>query len=205
MPNELSLRQRVRDFVDEVVLPLEPRYLNEPWGSVVVALDAARAEARSRGIWAPHLPLQMGGRGLSLLAFADVSEELGRTPIGHYVLNCQAPDIGNMELLHSHGSEALRARWLEPLARGDIRSCFAMTELERPGSNPVWMDARADRDGDDYVITAHKWFTSAADGAAFSIVMAVTNPDAAPHKRASQILNAAPSAADVNHLCAVIT
>ena len=188
MPNELPLRQRVRDFVDDVVLPLESRYLNEPWRSVVGALDTARVEARSRGLWTPHLPLHMGGLGLSLLDFADVSEELGRTPIGHYVLNCQAPDIGNMELLHSHASEALRVRWLEPLARGDIRSCFAMTEPERAGSNPVWMDARAERDGDDYVITAHKWFTSAADGAAFSIVMAVTNPDAPLHKRASQIL-----------------
>ncbi len=188
MPNEQTLRAQVRDFVDTVLLPLEGRYLNEPWAAVVGALDGARAEARARGLWAPHLPVAMGGCGLSLLDFAAVSEELGRTPIGHYALNCQAPDIGNMELLHAHGSVAQRKQWLGPLARGEIRSCFAMTEPERAGSNPTWLEARAERDGDDYVISGHKWFTSAADGAAFAIVMAVTDALAPPHKRASQVI-----------------
>jgi acyl-CoA dehydrogenase len=101
----------------------------------------------------------------------------------------QAPDIGNMELLHAHGTAEQQARWLHPLAAGEIRSCFAMTEPEHAGSNPVWMSTTARRDGDDYVIDGHKWFTTAAEGAAFAIVMAVTNPDAAkPHRRASQII-----------------
>ncbi|MCC6928489.1 MAG: acyl-CoA dehydrogenase family protein [Gemmatimonadaceae bacterium] len=188
MSNASTLRSQVRDFVDTVLLPLEHRYLNEPWGAVLPALDAARAEARRRGIWAPHLPAALGGRDLPFLDFAGISEELGRTPIGHYTLNCQAPDIGNMELLHRHGTAAQQLQWLEPLARGDIRSCFAMTEPERAGSNPIWLEARAVREGDEYVITGHKWFTSSADGAAFAIVMAVTDPDAPPHQRASQVI-----------------
>ena len=188
MPNEPTLRAQVRHFVDTVLLPLEHRYLNEPWSAVLPALDAARAEARARGIWAPHLPHDLGGRDLPFLDFAAISEELGRTPIGHYALNCQAPDIGNMEVLHRHGSAEQQRQWLAPLARGEIRSCFAMTEPERAGSNPVWMEARAERVGDEYVITGHKWFTSAADGSAFAIVMAVTDPGAPPHQRASQII-----------------
>ena len=188
MPNEPTLRAQVRHFVDTVLLPLEHRYLNEPWSAVLPALDAARAEARARGIWAPHLPHDLGGRDLPFLDFAAISEELGRTPIGHYALNCQAPDIGNMELLHRHGSAEQQRQWLAPLARGEIRSCFAMTEPERAGSNPVWMEARAERVGDEYVIIGHKWFTSAADGSAFAIVMAVTDPGAPPHQRASQII-----------------
>lgn len=188
MPNAPTLRAQVRDFVDTVLLPLEHRYLNQPWAAVLPALEAARVEAKRRGVWAPHLPASLGGRDLPFLEFAGISEELGRTPIGHFTLNCQAPDIGNMELLHRHGSAAQQAQWLEPLARGEIRSCFAMTEPERAGSNPVWLEARAVRDGDEYVITGHKWFTSSADGAAFAIVMAVTDPDAPPHQRASQII-----------------
>jgi alkylation response protein AidB-like acyl-CoA dehydrogenase len=93
-----------------------------------------------------------------------------------------------MEILIQYGSDEQKRRFLEPLARGDIRSCFSMTEPEHAGSSPTWMSTRAARDGDDYVIDGHKWFTSAAEGAAFAIVMAVTNPDAEPHLRASQII-----------------
>jgi alkylation response protein AidB-like acyl-CoA dehydrogenase len=118
-----------------------------------------------------------------------VSEELGRSPLGHLAFNCQAPDVGNMELLHAHGSAEQKRRWLDPLARGDVRSCFSMTEPEHAGSNPVWLSTTAVRDGDEYVIDGHKWFTSSADGAAFAIVMAVTNPDAGrAHARASMIV-----------------
>lgn len=126
--------------------------------------------------------------GLSLLDVAYVSEVLGRTPLGHYAVNMQAPDVGNMEILIAHGTPEQKERFLLPLARGEIRSCFAMTEPEHAGSNPVWMSTIARSDGDDYVIDGHKWFTTAADGAAFAVVMAVTDPDAAPHARASQIL-----------------
>jgi alkylation response protein AidB-like acyl-CoA dehydrogenase len=93
-----------------------------------------------------------------------------------------------MELLHQFGTAEQQAQWLAPLARGEIRSCFAMTEPQHAGSNPTQLSTRAVRDGDEYVITGHKWFTSSADGAAFAIVMAVTEPDAAPHARASQLV-----------------
>jgi alkylation response protein AidB-like acyl-CoA dehydrogenase len=135
------------------------------------------------------LPDELGGLGLSLTEFAHVSEALGRSPLGHYLFNCQAPDIGNMEILHLHGRAAQHEAYLAPLVRGEIRSCFAITEPEHAGSNPAWLSTTAVRDGDDYVIDGHKWFASSADGATFAIVTAVTNPEAAsPYRRASQII-----------------
>ena len=184
-----ALIDRIDRFVADELMPLEHRFLNEPFRDLEPALAVLRERVKGAGMWAPHLPPERGGLGLSLAEFAEVSAALGRCPVGHYVFNCQAPDVGNMELLGSHGTEGQRHRWLEPLARGEIRSCFSMTEPEFPGSNPVWMETVARSDGDDYVIDGHKWFTSAADGAAFAIVMAITNPDAAkPHARASQII-----------------
>jgi alkylation response protein AidB-like acyl-CoA dehydrogenase len=183
-----ALLQDIRAFLDEKVFPMEPEFLNRPFRDLLPQLAALRAEVKRRGLWAPHLPTELGGRALTLTEFAQVSALLGESPVAHYLFNCQAPDIGNTELLHSHGTKAQQDQWLVPLASGAIRSCFAMTEPEFAGSNPVWMATTAVRDGDDYVIDGHKWFTSSADGAAFTIVMAVTAPDAAPHKRASQII-----------------
>jgi alkylation response protein AidB-like acyl-CoA dehydrogenase len=183
-----ELLAAIRSFIDERAIPLEREFLSCPFTELEPKLNALRAEVKRSGLWAPHLATDLGGRGLSLTAFAHVSALLGETPIGHYLFNAQAPDIGNCELLHSHGSVEQKAAWLAPLARGEIRSCFAMTEPEFAGSNPVWMATTARRDGDDYVIDGHKWFTSSADGAAFTIVMAVTAPDAKPHQRASQII-----------------
>ena len=120
--------------------------------------------------------------------FAVLSEELGRSPLGHYCVNAQAPDIGNMELLELAGTDAQKEKWLRPLRAGEIRSCFSMTEPERPGSNPTWMETRAVLERGQWVIDGHKWFTSGADGAAFAVVMAVTEPEAPPHLRASMIL-----------------
>jgi alkylation response protein AidB-like acyl-CoA dehydrogenase len=178
----------IRSFIAKRALPVERAFLSRPFVELEPQLNALRGEVKRLGLWAPHLPAELGGRGLSLTEFAHVSAALGETPIGHYLFNAQAPDIGNCELLHEHGSSGQKAAWLEPLARGEIRSCFAMTEPEFAGSNPVWMATTARRDGDDYVIDGHKWFTSGADGAAFAIVMAVTAPDAKPHQRASQII-----------------
>lgn len=183
-----ALAARVRTFVNERMIPFERECLGVPFSRAEPVLRERREEARALGLWSPHLPSPLGGMGLSLEEFARISEELGRTPYGHYAVNCQAPDVGNMELLHAHGTAAQRDRWLGPLARGEIRSCFAMTEPDRAGSNPVWLDTVATREGDDYVITGRKWFTSGADGAAFAIVMAITNPDAPSHARASQII-----------------
>ena len=183
-----ELIERVRAFVHDELLPLEGDFLARPAREFMPLLDARRQRARDLGLWAPHLPAEWGGLGLSLTAFARVGEELGRTPLGHYALNCQAPDIGNMELLLGHGTPAQRETFLRPLAAGAARSCFAMTEPQHAGSNPVVLSTTAAADGDDWVIDGRKWFASSADGADFTIVMAVTDPQAAPHARASQIL-----------------
>jgi len=152
------------------------------------ALQSVRQKVRDAGLWLPQIPQEYGGVGLSFMDYTLVCEQLGRSPFGNYVFNAQAPDAGNMEILIEFGTDEQKERWLRPLAAGDIRSCFSMTEPGRPGSNPVWMDTTATRDGDEYVINGHKWFTSSADGAAFAVVMAVTDPDAPPHQRASQII-----------------
>lgn len=178
-----------RAFIRDEVVPHEPALMFGGWAQAEPLLASLRARAKALGLWAPFLPTSLGGIDMPLDAYARMSEVLGWTPFGHYVCNCQAPDVGNMELLLQFGTEAQKAAYLEPLARGDIRSCFAMTEPEHAGSNPVVMSTRAVRDGDEYVISGHKWFTSSADGASFTIVMAVTDPDApVAHHRASQII-----------------
>ena len=187
-PDVNALVVALRALLDGPGLAVEATMLRTGWVAALPQLHALRAEVKKIGAWAPHLPPSHGGLGLTLVEFARISEVLGRSPIGHWLCNCQAPDIGNMELMHSHADVSLQARWLEPLMHGEIRSCFAMTEPEHAGSNPVWMSTTAVRDADAYVITGHKWFTTGADGATFTIVMAVTDPDAAPHKRASMIL-----------------
>jgi acyl-CoA dehydrogenase len=185
----LEVLDAVRGFVRDELIPLERRFLQEPFGALKPELERKRQRVKELGLWAPHLPEEDGGLGLSLVEFGRVSEELGRSPLGHYAFNCQAPDIGNMELLHAHGSTEQKQRWLAPLMRGEIRSCFSMTEPEHAGSNPVHLSTAAVRDGDEYVVNGHKWFTTAAEGAAFAVVMAVTNPDASkPHARASQVI-----------------
>jgi acyl-CoA dehydrogenase len=178
----------IRSIVDEELIPAEAEVARAGFSASVPMLAEKRARVKAAGYWAPQLPRELGGMGLTLQEHALVSEALGRTPIGHYSFGCQAPDAGNMEVLHTHGSAEHKERWLKPLAAGEIRSCFSMTEPDRPGSNPVWLDTRAVTDGDDYVINGRKWFTSSADGARFAIVMAVTNPDADLHARASQII-----------------
>lgn len=184
-----DLLARYAAFVDEVLVPLEPLFLSQPWPAVEPHLDAARDRARERGLWAPHLPAVYGGLAMPLDQFAEVSAILGRTPLGHYACNVQAPDVGNMELLLAHGSAEQQERFLRPLAAGTIRSCFGMTEPARAGSNPVWLDTTAVRDGDGWVINGRKWFATSADGASFCVVLAVTNPEAAkPHQRASMFI-----------------
>ena len=181
---------KVREFVREELVPLEKECVGAAsFREMVPRLQEKRQEVKALGLWAPHMPESLGGMGLSLMEFAVLSEAMGFSPLGHYAFNCQAPDAGNMEILKDHGTEAQQERWLKRLAAGEIRSCFSMTEPEFAGSNPVNMGTTAVKDGDDYVINGHKWFTTAADGAAFAVVMAITDPDAAsPYARASQII-----------------
>lgn len=183
-----SLMERMLEFMERVVYPLEARQRELGFEATLPELDQARDQVKEAGMWAPQLPTELGGMGLSFLEHALASEVLGRSIIGHYIFGCQAPDAGNMEILQEFGSEYQKDRFLRPLARGEIRSCFSMTEPGRAGSNPTWMDTTAVRDGDEYVINGRKWFTTAAHGATFAVVMAVTNPEAAPHQRASQII-----------------
>src|SRR6185436_2280799 len=181
--------EKIGTFVQEEALPLEADFLHRPFRELLPRLQEKRNKVKALGLWAPNLPKELGGQGFSLPEFARISEALGRTPLGHYLFNCQAPDIGNTEILIEYGTPEQKATWLAPLVRGEVRSCFSMTEPDYPGSNPAWMATQARKDGDDYVIDGHKWFTSAADGAAFAIVMVITNPEAeSPYSRASQII-----------------
>jgi acyl-CoA dehydrogenase len=177
-----------RSFIEKELFPLEIALLQLPYKHAEEILNGKREKAKSQGLWAPYLPEKDGGMGLSMMEFAQVSEQLAATPFGHYVFNCQAPDIGNIELMHRHASAGLKEKYLQPLMKGDIRSCFSMTEPEFAGSNPVNLGTTAIREGDEYVINGHKWFTTAADGAAFAIVMAVTEPGAPAYERTSMIL-----------------
>ena len=182
------MRESVREFMQKEVFPLEPELGRDGFVPLLPKLQKVRERAKQTGLWAAHIPEDQGGAGLSLTEFAHMSEELGRCPIGHYVFNCQAPDVGNMEILMEHGTEEQKERFLRPLIRGEARSCFTMTEPEFAGSNPVWMGTTAKKDGDDWVIRGHKWFSTGAEGSAFAICMAVTDPDAEPHARASMII-----------------
>ncbi len=189
VPEHLAPRlAALRQLVAGQVAALETTAFGQGFASVEPHLLALRAHARDLGLFVPHLPRAWGGSDLTLPELALVGEVLGWSPLGHYVCNCQAPDAGNMELLLRHGSPEQHERWLAPLARGEMRSCFGMTEPGRSGANPVWLQTTAHRDGADYVLDGHKWFASSADGAAFCIVMAVTDATAAVHGRASMLL-----------------
>ncbi|AUD03808.1 acyl-CoA dehydrogenase family protein [Spirosoma pollinicola] len=183
------LLARVREFVETELIPLEVGFSHNKLTDLIPVLDQKRTLVKAVGLWGLHLSEQDGGHGLTLCEFGQISEALAHAPFfGHYVFGCQAPDIGNTELLHKFASSELKERYLKPLMAGEIRSCFSMTEPEFAGSNPTRMATLAVRDGDDYVINGRKWFTSSADGSTFAVVMAVTNPDAVPHQRASMII-----------------
>jgi acyl-CoA dehydrogenase len=179
-----ELRGRYRAFMEEHVYPNE-RALH---GDDAELIRSMQAKAKEQGLWAPHVPPEAGGTGQGFLAYAHLNEEIGRSTYAQLVFGCQAPDAGNAEILHLFGTDAQKERWLKPLVAGENRSFFSMTEPEVPGSDPTTLRTRAVRDGDEWVIDGHKWFSSGADGAAFGIVMAVTDPAAEPHRRASQIV-----------------
>lgn len=180
---------RTQQFVQEELLPLEEKTRYQNWNQILPHLEEKRARVKELGLWTPQIPREWGGLGLSLWEFGQLSAILGLSPFGHYCFNCQAPDAGNMEILIEFGTPEQQERFLKPLLAGEIRSCFAMTEPEHAGSNPIYMSTTARREGDEYVINGHKWFTTAADGAAFAIVMAMTAPDDEnPYRRASQVI-----------------
>jgi alkylation response protein AidB-like acyl-CoA dehydrogenase len=180
-------RARVRAFMEEFVYPNEQALARED-DAAFALVEELRREARDADLWAPHLPPEAGGSGSGFLEYAYLNEEIGRSSYAQLIFGCQAPDAGNGEILHLFGTDEQKKRFLEPLVAGTTRSFFGMTEPEVSGSDPTGLQSRAVRDGDEWVINAHKWFSSGADGAGFAIVMVVTDPDAAPHERASMIL-----------------
>jgi acyl-CoA dehydrogenase len=180
----VGLRARYRAFMEEHVYPNE-RALAADDQELIRSLQA---KVKDAGLWAPHVPPEAGGTGKGFLAYALLNEEIGRSTYAQLVFGCQAPDAGNAEILHLFGTPEQKERWLFPLVAGEVRSFFSMTEPEVSGSDPTTLRTRAVRDGDEWVIDGHKWFSSGADGAGFGIVMAVSDPEAPAHSRASQIV-----------------
>ena len=179
----------INEFVDKELVPMEHDFLAKGFFAMEPELEKKRDMVRQMELWAPLHPQEYGGMGLPLMETAMIYEALGRSPIGLYVFGCQAPDAGNIEILHKYGTPEQKEKWCRPAIEGKIRSCFAMTEVEVAGSNPTWLLTTAVKDGDDYVINGQKWYTSSCDGSSFAIVMAETNPEAASHhQKASMII-----------------
>jgi acyl-CoA dehydrogenase len=192
-----ELREQLLSFMDELVYPAEPVFREQVtadpdrWGTPPI-IEELKAHARGRGLWNLFLPpAHEYGAGLTNLQYAPLAEITGRSPwIAPEALNCSAPDTGNMELLSLFGSEQQTQRWLEPLLEGEIRSAFSMTEPDVASSDATNISTRIERDGDEYVINGHKWWTSGAMSprCELLIVMGVTDPDAERHRRQSMIL-----------------
>jgi len=179
-PEVEDVRRKVRQFMDREVRPASERVAaargdRSAWVSLIGEL---RRKAREEwGLWCPHMPVEWGGMGLGPVAMAAVSAEAARVGIGPFVLNCQAPDEGNMHTLLHWGTDEQKERYLRPLCEGTARSCFAMTEPEVAGSDPTLIQTRADLEGGEWVVNGHKWFISGARGARFAILIARTEDD----------------------------
>jgi acyl-CoA dehydrogenase len=195
----LALQEQVKSFLDEFVYPAEPvfeeqaaanRAAGTPFRTPEV-LAGLKDEARKRGLWNLFLPDQEHGAGLSVLDYAPIAELSGRSlAIAPEAMNCAAPDTGNMELLAMFATEAQRKDWLEPLLRGEIRSCFSMTEPDVASSDATNIAATITADGSDYVVNGVKWWSTGAmrPECRVAIVMGVSDPEAAKYARHSMIL-----------------
>jgi len=187
--NEFSdLLGRIDSIVRDSIIPLEPLLLKQQWSELFTQLDQLRVEVKAQNLWGPNLPASLGGMNLTTKQLAQIAEVSGQSPLGHYCFGCQAPDAGNAELLHMYANDFIQSNFLTPLVDGQVRSCFAMTEPHTAGSNPTLLETSAELIDDHWVINGRKWFTTAADGANFTIVMAVTDPQAHRHQRASMII-----------------
>lgn len=190
-----GLLERLRAFMDEHIYPREAelhRAVDDevkagvPYPTELVSI---REKARAEGLWNLFLPDEENGAGLTNWQYALLCEEMGRSPlIAPMAFNCAAPDTGNMEILLEHGTEEQKSQWLEPLLNGEIRSCFSMTEPDTAGSDPTGLAAKADLDGDEWVVNGHKWFTTGAIGARFAIAMVNTEDSDNPYANASMII-----------------
>lgn len=188
----LDWHARVRRFLDEQVIPREHEYfaqVREDPGRQPPAMEEMKASARAAGLWNMFLPGEHGA-GLTNLEYAPLAELMGRHLWSAEVFNCNAPDTGNMEVLHMYGSAEQQARWLKPLMAGEIRSAFLMTEPEVASSDATNIQTRIERDGDHYVINGRKWWSTnmAHPNVAMTIVMGKTDFDAATHAQQSQVI-----------------
>ena len=196
-PIALDWQARMQAFMDEAVYPAEPRYTaqmeavgHDPSFTPAVIEDL-KTEARRRGLWNLFLPDPTWGAGLSVLSYAPLAEITGRSPwIAPEATNCAAPDTGNMEIIAEFGTAAQQQQWLVPLLEGEIRSAFSMTEPDVASSDATNIVCRIESDGDDYVITGRKWWSSGAISTRckVAIVMGVTSPDADTYHRQSMVL-----------------
>lgn len=177
-PELNDLRTRVRQMVDEHIIPAEAQIVEEDRAGAYETLARLRAMAQAQGLWTPHLPTDFGGLGLGVMGMCVLFREMGRSPAGAHVFNCDAPDQGNMDLLLKAGSEPLKARYLKPLCDGEITSAFCMTEpAPGAGADPSNLKTTATPDGDGWVINGHKWYSTGGNRASFLIVMARTSDD----------------------------
>ena len=178
----------MREFVREEIWPIEAIEHDIDQAQLDRIYAPLQERVKERGLWAAHLPPDLGGQGFGHLKLGLMHEILGTSFFASNAFGCQAPDSGNSEILALAGTPEQKERWLHPLLAGELKSAFSMTEPETPGSDPTQLRTRAVRDGDGYVLNGHKWFTSNGSIADFLIVMAVTDPDAAPHARASMFI-----------------
>jgi acyl-CoA dehydrogenase len=186
-PELQEICKTITSFMDEHVYAVENLAVEDE-GLPAEIERKLQQKVKERGLWAANISKEWGGMGLGFIGQAVSNEIIGRSTIAPRIFGSAAPDAGNAELLHLSATPEQKEKFLKPLAAGDVRSCFAMTEPEVSGSDPTGLQTRAVREGDEWVINGHKWFISGAIGSAFAIVMAVTNPDADQHKRASMIL-----------------
>ena len=178
----------MREFVRTEVWPIETVYEELGQGGFERAIAPLRDEVKARRLWAAHLPPELGGQGFGQVKLGLMHEILGTSPYAPFVFGNNAPDSGNAEILALAGTPDQKAQWLEPLLAGETRSAFSMTEPDTSGSDPTLLATRASDDGDAWVIDGHKWFSSNGSVADFLIVMAVTDPDAQRHRRASMFI-----------------
>lgn len=180
-PRTEDFRRRIARFVEDRILPVEADRANwDRHGNIAEApLRTLRAAARAEGLWCLQLGQAVGGQGLDRVGMAVCYEEMNRSIFGPVVFNSAAPDDGNMMVLEKAGTPEQRARWLDPIVAGTVRSAFAMTEpAPGGGSDPSMIRTTATRDGDIYRIHGHKWFITGAEGAQHFILIARTSDDA---------------------------
>lgn len=187
MPKHVQdIVHRVKKFVDDEVIPIETKLLQEEREITMDEAQSLRQKAKAEGIWAPTMPKELGGMGLNISEFTPVLEAAGRSLIGPLAIHCSAPDEGNMHMLHTFANEEQTEKYLRPLVEGSVFSAFSMTEPPPgAGSDPKMVQSYAVKEGDEWVINGHKWFTSNGEIADYFFIMAVTDREVHPYSGTS--------------------